>query len=168
MNIKMNWLKSLAVTAVVAMASANASAEVLSVVQAQGDYVLLGEGVGGGRFIDGVNTSTFRHPGGQLLATFSAECAVKSPSMPPGGLKPWLGVTIEVRTPQNRIVAYLHPARGDGGMQTLCSADTRGTYAITGVGNVPPGDYVVRVFGAVNNGLQVQGVVGGRSLVIFR
>ena len=164
--MKKHWLKSLAVAAIVAMASANASADVLSAVTADGDHGWsIGDPVGGITPIPGVMTPLFKHAGGQLLATYSAECAVKAPPAPPGGPKASVGVMIAVFDSRYKIVTNLQPASG---RQAFCSSEQRATHAVTGVANLPPGMYGVRVVGMINNVPAADAVMGGRSLVVFR
>ena len=162
MNIKKHWLKSLAVAAVVAMGSANASAEVLSALTADGDY----SWSEGGLYIPGTMTPSFKHAGGPLLATYSAECAVKDLPAPPGGPKASVNVVIEVRRAEdNKFITDMPPARIS---QAFCSSDEKATNSVTGVANLPPGMYRIRVFGAIKNVSKADAVMGGRSLVVFR
>ena len=89
MKINKKWLKSLAVAGVVAMLSANASAEVLAISAAVDSYEL---GMGSSPVIPGVQSAYFKHAGGPLTAAFTAECAVETPVPPSGGLPPGGGV----------------------------------------------------------------------------
>lgn len=162
MSIKKNWFKSLAVAAVVAMASANASADVVAAVTANGNY---GWSEYGGPYpIAGMSTSTFKHSGGQLIATYSAECALDANGSGPS----FVYVAIRVYDATGNYVTTLSPTAGT---TPFCSSSGErgfnnwGSFAKTGVGTLPPGTYRVEVRGGINRG-RGNALMGARSLVV--
>lgn len=170
MKINKKWLKSLAVAGVVAMLSANASAEVLAISAAVDSYEL---GMGSSPVIPGVQSAYFKHAGGPLTAAFTAECAVETPVPPSGGLPPGGGgasatvaVELGVRDLAGNLVQVLAPAK-----QTLCfeaGLGKRAVHTATGVASVPPGVYRVQVISYIPNARTATGLLGARSLVVSR
>ena len=154
MNIKKNWLKSLTVAAVVAMASANASAEILTAMALNGQVSLGPTPI----VFGGMTTPTFKHPGGTLAATFTAECfAQVEPQWGTAGVFAFM----EVQDAAGSLVAKLYPNNG-----TLCSSGApRATFSTTGVANLPPGTFRVVVRGMVSNE-RASGYIGSRSIVV--
>ena len=104
MNTKKH-LKALAVAAVVSMAAANASADVVAAVTANGDYIF---DAPSGFPVPGMRTPSFNHPGGQLVAMYSAECAVSAEPNPAYG-PAFVEVDIVVRDATVTPVATLSP-----------------------------------------------------------
>ena len=167
MNMKKHWLKSLAVAAVVAMGSANASAEVLAAVAANGRHGLHDAQAP----IAGMSTKTFKHSGGPLVATYSAECSVSAPETSAYGDKGVVDVDITVSNEQGTQVLGRFAPTGDD--SAFCSSNVPGkssapgTYSITAVSTLPPGVYTVEVRGRTNSRF-VSGWMGPRSLVVSR
>ena len=160
MNIKKNGLKSLAAAAVIAMVSANASAQVVSAVTANGSYGL-GPSVAP---IPGMMTPAFSHPGGQLVAMYSAECTAFSE--PAYGLAR-VDVNIVVSDAADQVVAILSPT--DNNVSFCSSGAATGSYSMTGVGTLPRGTYRVSArAGFVHLAKTQSGWMGARSLVVLR
>jgi len=160
MNFKEHWLKSLAVAAVVAMASANASAEIVAAVTANGHFELQGTPINN---VPGMATSAFAHSGGQLVATYSAECYAAEG--PPYSNTNSVTVAIVVFDTAGNQVAMLSPANFTS---AFCSAGGGpGTFSITGVGTLPRGTYRVQVRGRLTE-QRLTGWMGARSLVVSR
>ena len=165
MNIKKKWLQSLAVAGVVAMVSANASAEVLAISAATEDYEL---GFTSRPVIPGVQSSLFKHAGGPLTALYTAECAVATPAggVPPGAPPATVAVQFQILDAAGKDVASLAPGR-----QTLCTETGLGKRAVhtaTGVASLPAGVYRVQVLGSIPNARTATGLMGKRSLVVSR
>jgi len=155
-----HWLKSLAVAAVVAMASANASADVVSAVTATGRYPIYSSSPTN---IPGMITSAFTHPGGQLVATYTAECYAAEG--PVGSNRNTVDVDIAVFDTTNRQVGFLSPSEAN---TALCSAGSgQATFSTTGVITLPPGTYHVLVRGRYTQE-RASGWMGARSLVVMR
>ena len=169
MNIKKHWLKSLGVAAVVAMGSANASAHVVAAVTANGNFTWSGYSE---LPIPGMQTPSFSHPGGRLVATYSAECAVDNLDGVDADSVKRLEVEIVVRTMAGKTVARLSPS-SDASPGTFCSSKNApgfhnvGSFATTRVGNIPAGTYYVDVRGRLNT-RKANALMGSRSLVLFR
>ena len=153
MNIKKHWLKSLAVAAAVAMASANASAEILAWNALNGQVSL---GIVPLPF--GVKTPTFKHPGGTLAAVYTAECFARvEPQYGSAGVF----VFMEVQDTAGNLVAKLYPNNG-----TLCSSGApMATHSTTGVTNLPPGTYQVVARGWHSND-RASAWTGAHSIVV--
>jgi len=159
MIIRKHWLKSLAVAAVVAMASANASADVVSAVTAKGRYPLLNTPTS----IPGMITSAFTHPGGQLVATYTAECYAAEG--PPSSNRNTVDVDIAVLDTTGQQLGLLSPSEVN---TALCSSGSGpGTFAATGVVTLPPGTYRILVRGRFSEE-RTSGWMGARSLVVLR
>ena len=165
MNTKKNWLKSLAVAAVVSMAAANASAGgVVAAVTANGNHIVMDSPAP----VPGMVTPSFYHPGGQLVATFSADCSVKADF---DGDKAFVAVDIRVRDSTGKLVTSLSPSSAPGA--PFCSSNGEkgwqnwGSYATVRVGTLPPGTYHIEVRGQLNRN-HADGVLGARTLVISR
>ncbi|WP_157604151.1 hypothetical protein [Rhizobacter sp. Root1221] len=159
MNIKMNWLKSLAVAAVVAMASANASAVVVAAVTASGHVWLVDAPL----TIPGMTTPAFTHPGGQVVATYSAECYAAEG--PPASNSNLVDVDIVVLDTTLTQVAAFSPSQEHS---AFCSSGgAPGTFSMTGVANLPRGTYRVLVRGRFSEE-RASGWMGARSLVVLR
>jgi len=164
--MKKHWLTSLAVAAVVAMASANASAgDVLAAVTADRIHYLA---KGASVYISWMKTPLFKHSGGPLIATYTAECAVAAYPLVPGGAK--VGVSIAVTDAEGKQVASMSPAPeafcSSSGETDLRSA-SKATHAVTSVATLPAGVYRVQVLGHVNDPTAVA-AMGARSLVVSR
>lgn len=166
MNMKKNRLKSLALAAVVSMAAANASAEVVAFVTANTNHTW--SEYGGPYRVPGMRTASFSHPGGRLVATFSADCALDSD---PAYGQTFVDVEINVQDSRDNFVASLSPS---GALAPFCSSsgapgfNNRGSFATTGVGELPPGTYTVIVRAQINKGIRTTAVLGPRSLVVLR
>ena len=164
-KMKTNWLKSLAVASVVSMAAANASADVVGAVTANTNYTWTE--YGGPYRVPGMRTASFNHPGGPLVAIFSADCALDSdPVYGPA----FVDVEINVQDARDQFVASLSPS---GTESPFCSSsgargfNNRGSFATTGVGTLPPGTYTILVRAQINRG-RGTAVLGARSLVVLR
>ena len=164
---KKHWLKALAVAALVATASANASAEVMSAVVANGHSWLVDAPLP----ISGMTSAAFLHPGGQLVAIFSAECSVAAPESPAYGDRGVVDVNIIVHNMQGQYVATLSPSSE---YSAFCSSvgspgkfSSPATFSTTGVGTLPRGTYRVEVRGGLNEE-RASGWLGPRSLVVMR
>ena len=163
--MKNNWLKCLAVAAVVSTASANASADVVAAVTANGNYTWTE--YGGPYRVPGMRTASFNHPGGPLVAIFSAECALDSdPAYGPA----FVDVEINVHDAKDNIVTSLSPSWT---VSPFCSSsgargfNNRGSFATTGVSTLPPGTYTVLVRAQINRG-RGTALMGPRSLIVLR
>ena len=162
MNTKKNWLKSLAVAAVVSMAAANALAGgVVSAVTASGTVPLSDAPIP----VAGMVTPSFNHPGGQLVATFSADCYVNSIF---NGDIAYVSVEIYARDATGNAI-LLSPS---GQASPFCSTNRandaiRGSFATTRVGTLPPGTYHLDLRARTSN-RKAGGTLGNRSLVVFR
>ena len=158
MNIKKHWLKSLAVAAVVAMVSANASADVVAAVTANGRYAL-GPAV---LVVPGMTTPAFAHSGGRLVATYTAECFAEV-AAPYGPAR--VDVTIYVQNELGDNMAILSPT--DQQSIFCSSGNAPSTFSMSGVGALPQGTYRVVVRGGLLNE-RASGWMGARSLVVLR
>lgn len=158
MKIKMHWPKSLAVAAVVAMVSANASAEVVAAVTANGRYPLAPAPLP----VPGMTTPAFGHGGGQLVATYTAECFAEV-AAPYGPAR--VDVIIVVQDEAGNNLATLSPTERQS--YFCSSAGAPATFSTTGVGTLPPGTYRVVVRGSLLND-RASAWMGGRSLVVLR
>ena len=165
--MKKHWLKSIAVASLVAVASANTSAEVMSAVVANGHAWLVDAPLP----ISGMATAAFLHPGGQLVATYSAECSVAAPENPAFSDRGVVDVYIVVQNAQGQQVATLAPS---GEYSAFCSSvgspgkfSSPATFSTTGVGTLPRGTYRVVVRGGLNEE-RASGWMGPRSLVVMR
>lgn len=158
MNIKKHWLKSLAVAAVVTLVSANASADVVAAVTANGRYPLAPAPVG----IPGMTTPAFGHAGGQLVATYTAECFAEV-AAPYGPAR--VDVALLVQDEAGNGLATLSPTERQS---YFCSSGgAPATFSTTGVGTLPPGTYRVVVRGGLLTD-RASGWMGARSLVVMR
>ena len=138
MNIKMGKLKSLAVAAVVAMASANASAVVVAAVTATGHYTLPADTPS---TIPGTTTPAFSHAGGRVVATFSSECFAGD--APPASNLNIVDVDIVVLDTSRTQVAAFSPTQDHS---AFCSAGSGpSTSSVTGVTTLVAGTYRVLV-----------------------
>ena len=157
--MKTNWLKTLAAGAVIAMASANASAEVVSAVTAKGHHGLLDAPAP----VAGMMTPVFKHSGGRLVAMYSAEC---SASVPPQRDSAIVDVNIIVtNAADTQVLATLSPS--DETSAFCSSGGAPGTFSTIGVANLPPGTYRVSVRAGLTQE-RASGWMGARSLVVMR
>ena len=164
--MKKHWLKSFVVAAAVATASANASADVVAAVAANGHHWLLDAPLP----VAGMTTAAFSHPGGQLVAIYSAECSAAAPH-PAYSDRAVVDVDIMVQNMQGYYVATLSPS---GQSSAFCSSvgspgvfSSPGTFSTTGVATLSAGTYRVVVRGRLNEE-RASGWMGARSLIVMR
>ena len=160
MSIKKNGLKSLAVAAVIAMASATASAEVVSAVTANGYHQLMDTPAP----VGGMTSTVFKHSGGRLVAMYSSECGASV--APQYSDRAIVDVNILVtNAADSQVVATLSPS--DGTSAFCSSGGAPGTFSTVGVSNLPPGTYRVSVRARLSHE-RASGWMGARSLVVMR
>ncbi len=159
MNMKKHWLKSLAVAAVVAMASANASADILAGVTAKGQHGLMDVIMP----VAGMTTAEFKHPGGQLAATYTAQCYA---SKVEGQLADQALVNVEicVRSAAGGCAAVLSPT--DAGAPFCAAGEMPRITSVTGLATLPPGNYRIMVRAQTQHQPRAHAWMGPRSLVV--
>ncbi|WP_341887323.1 hypothetical protein [Variovorax sp. YR752] len=155
-------------TALTALASTHASADVLTAVTAPANWTFAGAAQ---TTIPNLTTPLFANQANRrFVVIFSAECAVNAPA---GNSSAWTDVDIIVRNAAGAVVATLAPTVGSG--DAFCSANGTAGFdgwesnSVTAVGGagLPAGNYRVQVRARLNGGA-TGGWFGERSLVVIR